>query len=244
MNPAAGSALAVAAVAAAAGLLATLAAGAATGWAVAALVLFAAFAHHAWHLALLARWLARPSAPVPESRGSWEAVFSGLYRHVRDAARREQLLADALERFKRAAQALPDGVVILDGEDRIEWCNDNAAQLLGLEPRSDAGRPIANLVREPEFVAHLAAASAEEPAARVPWRRGGALEVHLVPYASAKKLLLCRDVTQLERLETMRRDFVANVSHELRTPLTVLVGFLETVRELNSTHSAAATTWT
>jgi two-component system phosphate regulon sensor histidine kinase PhoR len=56
--------------------------------------------------------------------------------------------------------------------------------------------------------------------------------LQLVPYGEAQKLLLSRDVTQAERVETLRRDFVANVSHELRTPLTVLVGFLETVREL------------
>src|SRR5207244_13158117 len=54
----------------------------------------------------------------------------------------------------------------------------------------------------------------------------------LVQFGEAQKLLLSRDMTQSERVETMRRDFVANVSHELRTPLTVLVGFLETVREL------------
>jgi two-component system phosphate regulon sensor histidine kinase PhoR len=56
--------------------------------------------------------------------------------------------------------------------------------------------------------------------------------IQLIPYGEAQTLLLARDITQAERVETMRRDFVANVSHELRTPLTVLVGFLETVREL------------
>jgi two-component system phosphate regulon sensor histidine kinase PhoR len=61
---------------------------------------------------------------------------------------------------------------------------------------------------------------------------GLALSVQLIPYGEAQKLLLSRDVTRLERVETMRRDFVANVSHELRTPLTVLAGFLETVQEL------------
>lgn len=56
--------------------------------------------------------------------------------------------------------------------------------------------------------------------------------IHLAGYASNQRLLISRDVTQIERLETTRRDFVANVSHELRTPLTVLAGFLETLREL------------
>jgi two-component system phosphate regulon sensor histidine kinase PhoR len=58
------------------------------------------------------------------------------------------------------------------------------------------------------------------------------LSIHLLPYAGGFRLMQARDVTQSERLDRMRRDFVANVSHELRTPLTILGGFLETVREL------------
>ncbi len=55
------------------------------------------------------------------------------------------------------------------------------------------------------------------------------LSVQLVPYGDRQKLIISRDITDIERVETMRRDFIANVSHELRTPLTVLGGFLETI---------------
>jgi len=57
------------------------------------------------------------------------------------------------------------------------------------------------------------------------------LSLRVVPYGQDDKLLLSRDVTQAEKLETMRRDFVANVSHELKTPLTVVNGFLESIGE-------------
>ena len=204
---------------------------AAWGWALAALALGILLGWHRWQLARLARWLADPaSRTLPEASGIWDRVFSALHRRERDAARREQLLADALARFRHAAQALPDGVVILDAENRIEWCNDNAAFLLRIDPRADAGQPIANLVREPAFVEVLASPVSGE--IHVPGPQATTLTLKLIPYGEARKLLLCRDVTQAERVETMRRDFVANVSHELRTPLTVLVGFLETVREL------------
>ena len=191
-------------------------------------------AYHLWHLAKLARWLADPApGKVPEGRGTWDEILTALHRHERDSARREQLLAESLLRFRRAAQALPDGVVILDADNRIEWCNDTAAAQLGLDPRADAGQAIGNLIRTPAFLEYLAGGDHSRAAPiKVPVGAGAVLALQLIPYGEAQKLLLARDVTQEERIETMRRDFVANVSHELRTPLTVLVGFLETVREL------------
>jgi two-component system, OmpR family, phosphate regulon sensor histidine kinase PhoR len=215
-------------------LLARLAGGAAWGWPVFAACLAAALLHQIWQLARLARWLAAPLAEeVPEARGSWEPIFRALHRHEREAVGRQRELAHALERFRHAAQALPDGVVILDAENRIEWCNDTAASHLKLDARADAGQPIANLVRDPDFIAFLAGGhDPAPPALRMSVERGAALELQIIPYGQAQKLLLVREVTHAERVETMRRDFVANVSHELRTPLTVLVGFLETVREL------------
>ncbi len=215
-------------------LLAGVAAGPAWGWAICAAGLAGLLAYHFRHLARLGRWLAHPvPGSVPEALGSWDEVLAALHRFEREAAKREEMLADALARFRRAAQALPDGVVMLDAENRIEWCNDNAAAMLNLDPRADTGRPIANLVREPAFIDYLAAPSHDNmPAVRATAAQGVVLALQLIPYGESQKLLLCRDVTQAERVETMRRDFVANVSHELRTPLTVLVGFLETVREL------------
>jgi two-component system phosphate regulon sensor histidine kinase PhoR len=128
---------------------------------------------------------------------------------------------------------MPDGVVLLDAHNCIEWCNDTAAAMLALDPRADIGRPISYLVRDPSFIEYLSSHGEEgRRAVRVPASRGIVLSIRLIPYGDEQKLMLARDVTQAERVETMRRDFVANVSHELRTPLTVLVGFLETVREL------------
>jgi two-component system phosphate regulon sensor histidine kinase PhoR len=202
-------------------------------WAAAALVLGALAVHHRWHLRRLNRWLEHPQpGKVPEGKGSWDEVLSALHRYERAASAREQQLAAALTRFRRAAQAMPDGVVLLDGEGAIQWCNDNAAAMLNLDPRNDVGRPIANLVRDPEFVAALASPLGEAGLTARVTADASVLAVRLIPYGDAQTLMLVRDVTHAERVETMRRDFVANVSHELRTPLTVLVGFLETVREL------------
>jgi two-component system phosphate regulon sensor histidine kinase PhoR len=205
--------------------------GPATAWAVFAVIMLALVIYHVRHLARLSLWLTDPiPGRVPEGSGTWDDVLSALHKYERAGVRRESQLEEALTRFRRAAQALPDGVVMLDEENHIEWCNNASAAQLGLDPRADVGQSIANLLRAPAFINYLAA---RDQTAAVQMQVGNSIfALRLVPYGESQKLLLSRDVTQAERLETMRRDFVANVSHELRTPLTVLVGFLETVREL------------
>jgi two-component system, OmpR family, phosphate regulon sensor histidine kinase PhoR len=204
--------------------------GAAWGWGSFALGLLAIVSWHTRHLARLERWLANPLAGgVPEGQGIWDEVLSALHRLERETARREEGLADGLARMRRAVQALPDGVVILDSANRIEWFNRTAEAQLQLDPGTDLGQNIANLVREPEFIDYL---GSSEDSVRITRGPALALSLQLIPFGQSQKMLLSRDVTQAERVDVMRRDFVANVSHELRTPLTVLIGFLETVREL------------
>jgi len=219
---------------AAVALLAGLGLGAATGWAVLALGALALLAYHAAKLAALIRWLRQPRADtLPEARGAWDEAFALLYRNERANVREADRLSNALLRWRQAGEAMPDGVAILDAQNRIEWCNDGAGRHFGLDPGTDLGRPVTNLIRQPEFAAYV---EAEDYAHAIPLHseHGGglSLSVQVIPYGEAQKLLLSRDITRLEKVETTRRDFVANVSHELRTPLTVLSGFLETVREL------------
>src|SRR5258705_7981669 len=117
--------LASLAASAVAGAIAGLLAGAATGWAVGAACVCAILVYHLRHLAALARWLANPvPGKVPEGVGAWDEVLTALHRYERDGMRRERMLAESLLRFRRAAQPLPDGLVILDAANRIEWCND------------------------------------------------------------------------------------------------------------------------
>jgi len=210
--------------------LAGLAAGAVAGWAFFAISVTTILVWHVRHLARLERWLANPlPGKVPEGQGIWDEVLGALHRLERETARREKDLGNALAHMRRAVQALPDGVVILDSQNHIEWFNRTAEAQLQLDVRSDLGQNIANLVREPEFIEYLEAA--RDDAVRIT-RPGLALSLQLISFGQAQKMLLSRDVTQAERVDTMRRDFVANVSHELRTPLTVLVGFLETIHNL------------
>ena len=186
---------------------------------------------HLEHLARLLRWLHAPTGtPVPAAIGVWEQVFAALHRRTRQTSEEQRRLKTIVARFRSAGQALPDGVVVLDSEHSIEWLNPTAGQHLGLSLEQDRGYPIVNLVREPEFAAYLEGGHYGEPLLLRPGRNPGcSLALQIVPYGGSHMLLLSRDITQLEKLETLRRDFVANVSHELKTPLTVVNGFIETL---------------
>jgi two-component system phosphate regulon sensor histidine kinase PhoR len=186
-----------------------------------------------WHLRRLTRWAASPvGTPVPSARGLWGDAFAALYRRARLTAEQRAQLHEALERFRQAAQAMPEGVAILNTKFGIEWLNGEAERLLGLDNERDAGAPIVNLVREPEFVDYLQGGNYGQPRQLRSVRKpGNSLEVQAIPFGQGRTMLLVRDITQLERVETMRRDFVANVSHELKTPLTVVLGFVETLED-------------
>lgn len=191
--------------------------------------------HHWRHLIMLDRWLQAEelaSVALPDSSGKWGDVFARLARIMREQRKNHQQLSSALERLRRATSAMPEGVVILDDVDRIEWCNPVAEKHLGIDTGLDAGQHITHLVRQTQFTEYLNAHNYSEPLMIKQARNPGlTLSLQFVPYGDKQKLLVSRDITRLERVHTMRRDFVANVSHELRTPLTVIGGFLETLAE-------------
>jgi two-component system phosphate regulon sensor histidine kinase PhoR len=189
---------------------------------------------HLYWLHQLLVWFKKPDlSTMPLGGGIWEDVFAAIYHEQRRHSRSQTQLSSALDRFRHAASALPDGVVLLNGNDQIEWCNPPAEMKLGLSMKQDAGQPIVYLVRHTEFIKYLQDQDFSEPIKLKSWRNPEVtLEIQLVPFGANQKLLICRDITQIEKVETMRRDFIANVSHELRTPLTVVGGFLETLNDI------------
>jgi len=216
-------------------LAAAFAAGLGWGWVVLALGWGGVIVHHAVNLARLTRWAESSlDARVPEGAGPWRRAFSALYQRARSRRAHERDLAHTIERFQSAAEAIPDGMVVLDTQNRIKWANLRAQTLLGLDIAQDTGAPLVNLVRVPAFVRYLESNDYRDGTViDSPRDAVVTLAIQIVPFGVAEKLLIARDVTQVETLARMRRDFIANVSHELKTPLTVISGFIETMQDLD-----------
>lgn len=201
------------------------------------IILLSIVIYHLHTLYRLDQWLRYSDysyATVPDRSGLWGVVFARLARFLRRREKECQGLNISLERLQRATSALPEGIVILDDKNQIEWCNSSAELHLGLSLKMDAGQHITRMVRQVRFVSYLVAGDFNKPFLLDQTRfRDVLLSIQIVPYGDKEKLLISRDITRFEKLEIMRRDFVANVSHELRTPLTVIGGFLETLLEEN-----------
>jgi two-component system phosphate regulon sensor histidine kinase PhoR len=194
----------------------------------------------AWRALRLLTLLRNDASGLPSrGPGMWGELAERIRKQLRDREQQTRQAEERLQEFLAAIQASPNGVVLLDEKGRIEWCNQTAASQFGIDAERDLLQHLANLVRDPAFVAYLASwnysrdvvidASPQTEAHRRQPRR---LSVQVHPYAGNRRMLLTRDITSLEQAEAMRRDFVANVSHEIRTPLTVLAGFVETLQNL------------
>ncbi len=178
------------------------------------------------YLYLLSGWLDHPeSEKLPDGWGAWTDVFSRLYRLRRDDERNRKELSEWLTRFRQAMSLLPDGVAIMDDVLFLEWCNPAAEKHLGLSNTRDKGMRVTNLIRDPAFIDYIILGHYEQPLTlNVKDRK---LIVQIIPFENRRQILVTHDVTETERIDMMRRDFIANASHELRTPLTVINGFLE-----------------
>ncbi len=187
-----------------------------------------------WHLLKLrhfARWLAHGYEPEPGfSDNIWSELYYQVYKLRERGRKRERKLKNLVERYRQSAAAFPDAALVLRRDNSIEWMNEAAATLLGLNLVRDVGQRVDNLVRQPDFVDYLQSGEYAEPITlKSPIDNAAIMQIYIVPYGDNQRLLIARDITKLHRLEVMRRDFIANVSHELSTPLTVIGGYLESL---------------
>lgn len=180
----------------------------------------------------LERWLRRRrTESPPDFQGVWGDIVALIMRIYRRKQFHKRRIVQLFREFRRMTSAMPDGVVVLGTDREILWFNRNAARLLRLRRKVDFGQRIDNLIRHPDFIRYVEVGDYSLP---IVVRSSVDAELHLalqmVAYGS-QQLLLVRDVTRQVRLESMRKDFVANASHELRSPLTVITGYVDTLAE-------------
>lgn len=218
-------------------MLISLGHGSGSGWMLFAGGVLVYLVYHLRQLSRLTRWLAGSERPPPAGDGLWGDVYYRLEKLLRSREGAQQKTAADLEQMLEATRSLPDGVVILDQDQRIVWLNGAAERLLGLSPKRDLGQFVLYLVRNSRFSEWLLAEDlARGLTIEAPGLREHTLSLQIVPLPRRQRMLIARDITELARVETMRRDFVANVSHELRTPITVILGFLEAFEDMPETN--------
>lgn len=190
------------------------------------------------NLARLGRYIQNDTLEnMPLPSGLWEEIFFRLQRLVKNLKQRMRQIEQQHDHFIEAFQASPNGIVMLDENDQIEWCNSIAEYFFGLIFKRDVMQRINFLIRRPEFIHYLNRRHFDEPLLieRMGPDSSLSLMMQAFPFGQNRHLLLIQNVTDLQKADAMRRDFVANVSHEMRTPITVLMGFLETVQSLELT---------
>jgi len=179
---------------------------------------------------------------IPVSRleeiGSIAALMNEMAERLDERIRAE---ARQINEQEAVFSSMVEGLVVVDPAERLTRINRSAARFLGVAPEAVLGKSIQEIVRSPylqEFVTRaLSTAEPVEGDVVIRGEQGDRfLQAHgaLLLDDEGKKMgavLVLNDVTRLQRLEGVRRDFVANVSHELKTPITSIKGFVETLRD-------------
>ncbi len=185
---------------------------------------------HLYQLYVFERWLSSGAkrGGTPATNGIWTVVVQHVVRRERAAKKRKKRYKDALSQVNTVISALPDAAVVLSEDKQIEWANDSARVLLGIDNTRDHGTFITNIVRDPDFAAYL-----ENPNLYLelemtsPRDLNRKVSMRLTPFGKKQFLLTSADISQRIKHRHVRRAFIANASHELRTPLTVISGYLE-----------------
>jgi two-component system phosphate regulon sensor histidine kinase PhoR len=198
-------------------------------WFLSVLLIF--FGYMIWHLRqvyFLERWLLGLDDDQAEKlSGIWLYVVENIRRYQKTGRKRKRRIARLLQRFNTTLELVPDAIIVADVNWTIEWVNAAAKNLLGISRRS-IGSSLEDLIPPDLLQAYNASPEQSLPfELQSPVTGNMELEMKITPFGEDQILITAHDITELKKVESIRREFLANVSHELRTPLTVISGYLE-----------------
>lgn len=188
-----------------------------------------------WQLSAVYRWFANPEQLPPIS----DSGLGGLLRDVYVLRSRETLGTKTPARsqpyLKDSLASMRDAALIINSDGRLVWCNDAAEYLLGIKFESEEGKPLSEVAPGKSLKRYMREENFQKPLRVKPGPDPEfCLQFEFSRFGSNDRLVFVKDVTEQDKLERMRRDFVGNVSHELRTPLTVIKGYIETLQSLTA----------
>ncbi len=191
------------------------------------------FAARLGRIVVFAKRIASGDLSARVEEGNLDEISAVAHALDVTASRLEQSF-HALESSRSELTALLDSmqeaVIAINAKGQVSWCNA-VMQRIAPSPVQE-GRALVNSVRDPEVLSSMGEALTRRQASRrraISVSPGKVFEVNAAPMPGGGAVAVLHDVSEIERSETTRRDFVANVSHELRTPLTCITGYVETL---------------
>jgi len=170
---------------------------------------------------------ARISETSEDEIGHVASVLDGTARQLEESF---ALLKTSQRQLETLLNSMEDAVIAVGADDRVQWANQTMDRLAPQKTRLNS--PVEETIRDPDFLRTVRNAS---EAGKVCTARaasilpGRSFDVTAAPLPGGGAVAVIRDLTETERVEKTRRDFIANVSHELRTPLTSIQGYTETL---------------
>ncbi len=180
------------------------------------------------------RWIRNGarSNSAPDTSGIWALIVQHIYRTQKKNKDRKKSLSNLTKRYQAIMRALPDATIVLNEQLEIEWANQSAEEVLGVDIDRDMGHRVDNILRDLSIQELLNCEDAKtEIEIASPIDEHKTLTLSKVRYGDSQTLLIARDISQRIALQKMRKGFIANASHELRTPLTVISGYLEMLND-------------
>ena len=197
------------------------------------------FAINLYEISRLEFWLSKKNTknPLPtEQLGKfWGAIAEKAFQEPNESedtttspiSFRNKTKNSLIVKKKVFAQA-GTGTLMINEHDDVVWCNSEIEALLDFSYSELSSKNINNIIKDKRFSDYLDSQKYNRPLrSNAPNSDNKVFEYQAIVFSEEDRLIIVRDITQLDRLESMRKDFVGNLSHELRTPITVIQGYSE-----------------